>query len=321
MPSPRWFLVLLAALSAAPAGRGAEPVAAVVNGEPIYLSELTDLLLRRYGPKVLDELIARRVLYQAMKEAGWQPDREELRFAIEEEEKNVRRLYGAGATLEATCRRELGLSRQEYIERVIKVRLFVRHMAAGRHNPSEAELVRHYSEHRERFAEPPRLRLAHIFFAGVDARGRRRWEEARRKAEKCLEYLSAGRDFAELARRMSEDRETAGEGGELGFVEPEGFRWGPKVLEAAGRARPGEVVGPVRSLFGYHVLKVLERIPGYLPDYQRVRSLVLADYLNERTRLEAELYTSDLVRRARIERRLDDILGLSPAGKGKEEER
>ncbi len=75
------------------------------------------------------------------------------------------------------------------------------------------------------------------------------------EAEEALARLDDGEDFADLAEELSSDG-SAADGGELGFRPPdtyvEGFR------EAVAENDPGEVVGPVETEFGFHVIEVLD---------------------------------------------------------------
>ena len=81
--------------------------------------------------------------------------------------------------------------------------------------------------------------------------------EVRAKAEQVLKQIQAGGDFAELARKYSEDTGSAQQGGNLGP-----FTRGRMVREfenVAFSLKPGEVSGLVRTQFGYHIIKVLNR--------------------------------------------------------------
>jgi parvulin-like peptidyl-prolyl isomerase len=95
------------------------------------------------------------------------------------------------------------------------------------------------------------VRAAHILFGfGSDS------TEALKKARDVLRRIRAGETFAEMARQFGSDG-TASEGGELGW----GGRntWVKPFADAAFGAKTGDVLGPVRSQFGYHLIKVLGR--------------------------------------------------------------
>jgi parvulin-like peptidyl-prolyl isomerase len=76
-------------------------------------------------------------------------------------------------------------------------------------------------------------------------------------ARDLLRQIRNGADFAELAKKYSEDISSASQGGELGWNTK--GAWVKPFEEAAFRARVGEVIGPVRSQFGWHIIKVTGR--------------------------------------------------------------
>lgn len=95
------------------------------------------------------------------------------------------------------------------------------------------------------------VRAAHILFGfGSDS------AEAMGKARDVLRRIRAGEDFAEMARQYGSDG-TASEGGDLGW----GNRttWVKPFSDAAFGAKVGDVLGPIRSQFGYHLIKILGR--------------------------------------------------------------
>ncbi|MCH7858462.1 MAG: peptidylprolyl isomerase [Candidatus Marinimicrobia bacterium] len=81
-----------------------------------------------------------------------------------------------------------------------------------------------------------------------------------RAARELIERVSAGEDFAQLALEYSDDAGSGTDGGNLGWF-GKGQMVGP-FEKAAFAAEAGELVGPVRTQFGYHVIKVVERREG-----------------------------------------------------------
>ncbi len=118
---------------------------------------------------------------------------------------------------------------------------------------AESELRRLYNDRIEEFEEPEKRTALYIEIPDVPSR--QDTVDALRFVERLAERVAEGEDFAELARDYSEDT-SADEGGDLGW-----FGRGRMVQpfeEAAFNAGEGEVVGPVQSRFGYHLIKVHE---------------------------------------------------------------
>lgn len=102
---------------------------------------------------------------------------------------------------------------------------------------------------------PDEVELAHIYIKpGFD---RAAHAAARMKAREILDSIKAGADFAEMAKRYSEDPGSASQGGDLGFV-----RRGQFVKEfetAVFSLSEGQTSGLVESEFGIHIIQLLER--------------------------------------------------------------
>ena len=82
-------------------------------------------------------------------------------------------------------------------------------------------------------------------------------KEAKKKAEEALKKVKSGEDFAQVAKEYSEDS-TASNGGELGT-----FGKGQMVSEfenAAFSMKPGEISDIIKTQYGYHIIKVTERV-------------------------------------------------------------
>lgn len=99
---------------------------------------------------------------------------------------------------------------------------------------------------------------------------------SRAKAEDVLRRARAGEDFAALARELSSDRGSKGQGGDLGW-----FGRGQMVKEfedAAFKLKPGELSGVVETQFGYHIIKLDERrgaVGGQPAEQVRARHILI----------------------------------------------
>ncbi|MFQ5707452.1 MAG: peptidylprolyl isomerase, partial [bacterium] len=120
---------------------------------------------------------------------------------------------------------------------------------------TEDSIENYYKSHSDEFQEEEKRKIQYVVFpkTATPQDSAAKWELARSLVERAKE----GEDFADLAEIYSEDPGSRDKGGELGF-----FSRGSMVKpfeEAAFAAKVGEVVGPVQSNFGLHVIKVEDK--------------------------------------------------------------
>lgn len=118
--------------------------------------------------------------------------------------------------------------------------------------PSDEEAEVYYNEHQEDYPADARVRLALAIVK--NAANEDDWQAAKHQAMLLADSARDGADFADLATAWSADPGSARNGGELGW-----FNQGRMVApfdSAVFAMKPGEVSDPVRSIFGWHVIKV-----------------------------------------------------------------
>ena len=121
---------------------------------------------------------------------------------------------------------------------------------------SDADIEKYYAEHEEDFRHPDQVRLSYVYFPKIPTAA-----DSASVAEDIAslrEELMSGEDFAELAKSASEDPGSADKGGDLGT-----FGRGRMVKpfdDAAFALQPGEISPPVKTRFGWHLIKVEERL-------------------------------------------------------------
>jgi parvulin-like peptidyl-prolyl isomerase len=123
----------------------------------------------------------------------------------------------------------------------------VQERVVGDAEASQEEVERFYEENKElQFTTPEQRCARHILFN----------KDQRAKAEEVKGQLQNGADFAELAREFSQDPGSAENGGDLGCLGQ--GETVPNFEEALFNTEEGEVVGPVETEFGYHVIEVTD---------------------------------------------------------------
>ena len=138
-------------------------------------------------------------------------------------------------------------------------------LAATAPAPTDAELHKLYDANRTSYVREEQRRARHILIPieGNDDAA------AKKKAESVLAEARSGKDFAELAKKYSSDTESAKAGGELGFLERKAFV-GP-FGDALFAMKKGEIAGPVKSQFGYHIIELEEIQPPEVKPFEEVR--------------------------------------------------
>ena len=142
--------------------------------------------------------------------------------------------------------------------------------------PVTEEGLRQYYEQvaPERFQDPERRRARHILIeSGSDDAA------AKKKADDVYAQAKAGGDFAKLAAQYSDDPGSKGQGGELGWSTRESFV--KPFADALFAMQAGEVRGPVKTQFGYHVIQLEEVQAAHQRSFDEVRAELEAEYRNE----------------------------------------
>jgi len=123
----------------------------------------------------------------------------------------------------------------------------------------------------ERYTTTERRRARHILVeSGSDDAA------AKAKADKLAAEATGGADFAALASANSDDPGSKGQGGDLGWATRDSFV--APFAEALFAMNAGEIRGPVKTQFGYHIIKLEEIEAGSLRSFDEVRSELEADY-------------------------------------------
>lgn len=107
----------------------------------------------------------------------------------------------------------------------------------------DEEVKKYFDSNKDMFKLPsPEIRASHILVS------------TKEEADKVLAEIKAGKDFAELAKKYSKDTATKDKGGDLGYFGK--GKMVPEFEKAAFALRPGQVSEPVKTSYGYHIIKV-----------------------------------------------------------------
>jgi parvulin-like peptidyl-prolyl isomerase len=276
-------------------GRGAPPgVVAMVNQTPITSQELeyavNSSVPRTYGHRqlsesrtaeikktVLEDLIEKELLYQEAKRQNIRVNPQE----IDAEMAKIRKRFPSEKEYAAALQKN-GLTPDKVrsgVERFIAVNKLTAISVDSKVTIQEKDLVDYYEANRQRFILPEE-REVRIILVSVDPGGSDKdWEAGFKKADSISKKIKSGQDFAELARTGSDDQSTRDRGGSLGFV-PKDRMPAKELDDAAFALEAGQVSGPVKTIYGYFVL----RVDGIKPSRQLAFSELDKDRLREELR-------------------------------------
>ncbi|PYC24521.1 peptidylprolyl isomerase [Aquipseudomonas alcaligenes] len=130
---------------------------------------------------------------------------------------------------------------------------------------SDEELQALYQKEIANLAE--QRHAAHIL---LEVNDKQSDEQAKAKLEEAAKRLQAGEDFAVLAKELSQDPGSADNGGDLGFAGPGVYD--PEFEKALYALNKGEVSAPVRSEFGWHLIKLLDVQAPEVPSFDSLKA-------------------------------------------------
>jgi peptidyl-prolyl cis-trans isomerase D len=158
----------------------------------------------------------------------------------------------------------------------------------GRIAITEADIDAYYQDHKDDFKEEEQVCASHILVKVKTAESTEGHPdaEAKAKAEDLLKNVQAGVDFADLAKKNSEDQGSAPSGGDLGCFGR--GRMLPEFENAAFSLQPGQTSDLVKTSFGYHIIRMASRREEKVPALSEVKERIRQTLMNERLRAMIE---------------------------------
>jgi peptidyl-prolyl cis-trans isomerase C len=255
-------------------------VVAKVNGTEIHKDELmervTNIEAQARGAietssldfyrRVLDELVGAELLFQESQSKGLlaedaEVDRQldSLKSRLPDEAAFEQALSAEGLTLE-------GLKKQ--MRRDMSIQKLIEQNIAPAVAVTDADMRAFYDENTEQMRQPDQLRVSHILKRVPPDATPEAKDAAREEIAKLREQAAGGADFAALAREHSDDPGSASNGGELLITRGQTV---PPFEEAAFALEPGGLSNVVETQFGFHVIKLSERLEGRVVPFEQAR--------------------------------------------------
>lgn len=268
MRKAAWVLLVIAAplLSACGTGKAKqEKILAMVNGQPI-----TETMLEEEAkslPPYVQPMLETR--------AGREQFLESL---------ITRDLLMQEAVRRGMDRREDIRERLSMARRSILLEALLRDVTENAPGLSEDALKKFYAANQESFRVSERVKVSHVLF------------KDRAKAEGWARKAENGMPFEEIMKEAPNDEGVAAD---LGFIERGKF---DKAFEEAAFAAPaGKVTGPVRTVYGFHLIRTGEKRPAGMQAFDEVRGQIEAELREQAQREAFESLLAQMKKQAKIQ--------------------
>ena len=253
-----------------------DAVAAMVNDEPVLASDVEEqlyLMLRNAQAQpdsatidtlrrqVLDQIIDEKLIVAEAKRQGLTATTAEINKQLDARIAEVKERMGGEEAFQQQLRKENTTEtrlreryRSDLEQQILADRVVQRNVPRKPVTPADAEA--YFLAHKDKFPRvPPQLHLQVLQI--VPSADSTAMLQARGRIEAVRKRIVAGEKFAKVAAEVSDDDGTAKSGGDLSFFRRGQFE--PALEDAAFGLRDGELSGPVRSPYGWHLVQTIER--------------------------------------------------------------
>lgn len=192
---------------------------------------------------------------------------------------------------------------KEYIEKLKEfekmtlVALLLKKEIEDKVQVTEDEARALFDENQDKFTIGTQLRASHILVETED------------EAKNIHDRITKGEDFAKLAKELSKDQGSAAKGGDLGYFGR--GRMVPEFERAAMSLKPGEVSSPVRSRFGYHIIKLTDIKKGDQASFDQSKAAIQKQLQGQKQKALLDTFIEKLRAESKITKNEELIEAIS----------
>ena len=168
---------------------------------------------------------------------------------------------------------------------------------------TDNDIKTYYDAHKSELTMNNQIKASHILVKTED------------EAKKISDQLKKGGDFAKLAKEKSIDPGSAKNGGDLGFFSK--GQMVPEFEKIAFNLKVGQISEPVKTQFGYHIIKVTGRKEGQIVEFDKVKNLLTQRVTAEKQKEVFDSYMNSLKGSYKVDINKDAVSQLAEANKGK----
>jgi peptidyl-prolyl cis-trans isomerase C len=170
------------------------------------------------------------------------------------------------------------------LTRSIRQQKWMQSQVQGRDSVTEDDAKKFYDANQKQFANPDLVKASHILFRVPENATPEQQKAAENKAKAAIVRANKGEPFDKLAAELSEEPGAAQRGGDLGYFPKD--RMVPEFANAAFAQKVGTVSAtPVKTKFGYHVIKVSDKKPAGTATFTEAKDQIIL-YLQAQKRRE-----------------------------------
>lgn len=154
---------------------------------------------------------------------------------------------------------------------------------------TEPEVREYYEKNKTKYVIPEGVELKHILIYVSNKASKEEEEKALNKAQQIRAQILKGAKFEEMAKKYSDDKASKDKGGALGIIRR--GETDPEFESQVFKLKPGEISPPIRSTFGYHLVKLERKEPQKQMSFEEAREMAKKDLKEEKE----EVYIKSLL--------------------------
>ncbi|MCL2336371.1 MAG: peptidylprolyl isomerase [Firmicutes bacterium] len=318
-------------------GCGSSSVVATVNGKNITTQQLDAQVVPQEKNmaqqgytfdgdqgKALDKLVRQSMLEQMINQELLKQDAEKQKLTPTDKEvtdqlANIKKQLGSDDAykkyLDSVGQNEAGL--KNMIKDQMALTKLQEKITANLASPTEKDVQAYYDAHKQQYNQPEQRQVSHILIGtGASSNGKNRSEsDAKVLALQIVDKLKAGGNFAALAKQYSDDPGSKENGGQLPPFSQNGSM--VKEFETAAFALQNKgalTVEPVRTQYGYHIIRLDAIIPASQKSFAEVKDSITSALKQQNVQAKMSAYVDELRNNAKIDNKLADKAANNAAG-------
>ena len=170
-------------------------------------------------------------------------------------------------------------------------------LPGGKPQVSDADVQAYYNAHQDQYKVAEQVKTRHILIAVAKGADAKTDAAAKAKAEDILKQIKAGGNFADLAKKNSDDPGSKDQGGELPLMPTSGFV--PEYSKAAMALNPGQTSDLVRTQFGYHIIQTEQKDEAHAKSLAEVKDTIVPLLEQQKAGASEQNYANQLAAEAK----------------------